>query len=86
MHRHSLLAILVSIISGSMISVSRAQEVNKPDLRDQAGADNVRTEEQPDKSKKSRWHYGGFADVGYLLDFNHPANRYGGRLPQKESQ
>jgi Putative beta-barrel porin-2, OmpL-like. bbp2 len=22
-----------------------------------------------------RWHYGGFIDVGYLLDFNHPANR-----------
>lgn len=22
-----------------------------------------------------KWHYGGFADVGYLLDFNHPANR-----------
>lgn len=24
---------------------------------------------------KSRWQYGGFADFGYLLDFNHPANR-----------
>lgn len=23
----------------------------------------------------SAWHYGGFFDVGYLLDFNHPANR-----------
>jgi Putative beta-barrel porin-2, OmpL-like. bbp2 len=23
----------------------------------------------------SSWHYGGFFDVGYLLDFNHPANR-----------
>jgi Putative beta-barrel porin-2, OmpL-like. bbp2 len=23
---------------------------------------------------KSAWHYGGFADLGYLLDFNHPAN------------
>ena len=22
-----------------------------------------------------KWHYGGFVDVGYLLDFNHPANR-----------
>jgi hypothetical protein len=23
---------------------------------------------------KPAWHYGGFADLGYLLDFNHPAN------------
>lgn len=22
-----------------------------------------------------KWHYGGFVDVGYLLDFDHPANR-----------
>ena len=22
-----------------------------------------------------KWHYGGFVDVGYLLDFNHPENR-----------
>ncbi len=27
------------------------------------------------QSPDSRWHYGGFVDVGYLLDFNHPANR-----------
>ena len=25
-------------------------------------------------SSKSAWHYGGFVDVGYLLDFNHPSN------------
>ena len=23
----------------------------------------------------SKWHYGGFVDVGYLLDFDHPGNR-----------
>src|SRR3954470_9733953 len=23
----------------------------------------------------SKWHYGGFVDVGYLLDFNHPENK-----------
>src|SRR5437016_5103788 len=27
------------------------------------------------QSPNSKWHYGGFVDVGYLLDFNHPANR-----------
>ncbi|HSQ24140.1 MAG TPA: outer membrane beta-barrel protein [Pyrinomonadaceae bacterium] len=26
-------------------------------------------------SSESKWHYGGFFDVGYLLDFNHPENR-----------
>lgn len=25
-------------------------------------------------SSKPSWHYGGFTDVGYLLDFNHPSN------------
>src|SRR5712692_5500158 len=25
-------------------------------------------------SAKPLWHYGGFFDLGYLLDFNHPAN------------
>jgi hypothetical protein len=24
---------------------------------------------------ESKWHYGGFFDVGYLLDFNHPENK-----------
>ena len=24
---------------------------------------------------KPQWHYGGFVDFGYLLDFNHPANQ-----------
>jgi len=27
------------------------------------------------QSAESKWHYGGFFDVGYLLDFNHPENR-----------
>ncbi len=27
------------------------------------------------QSPDSMWHYGGFVDVGYLFDFNHPANR-----------
>src|SRR6266568_7168981 len=31
---------------------------------------------EPQKqSSKPEWHYGGFVDAGYLLDFNHPANR-----------
>jgi hypothetical protein len=30
--------------------------------------------EQEPKTSEPKWHYGGFVDVGYLLDFNHPAN------------
>ena len=30
---------------------------------------------EPRKTSESAWHYGGFVDVGYLLDFNHPANK-----------
>ena len=31
---------------------------------------------EPQKqSSKPEWHCGGFVDAGYLLDFNHPANR-----------
>jgi putative OmpL-like beta-barrel porin-2 len=28
-----------------------------------------------DRQSKPRWNYGGFLDLGYLLDFNHPANK-----------
>ena len=28
----------------------------------------------PADRSEPQWHYGGFVDVGYLLDFNHPAN------------
>ena len=31
--------------------------------------------QEPEKQQpKPEWNYGGFVDVGYLLDFNHPAN------------
>ncbi len=28
----------------------------------------------PREPRKPEWHYGGFVDLGYLLDFNHPSN------------
>ncbi len=30
--------------------------------------------EQPKLPSKLEWHYGGFVDLGYLLDFNYPSN------------
>ncbi len=43
-------------------------------LLDNALAPNVASQESLADPPKSQWHYGGFVDVGYLLDFNHPAN------------
>jgi hypothetical protein len=44
-------------------------------LLDSVTAREARSEEPPPDPSKSQWHYGGFTDLGYLLDFNHPANR-----------
>ena len=35
----------------------------------------AQTPSAPTQSTEPAWHYGGFVDVGYLLDFNHPENR-----------
>lgn len=34
----------------------------------------VSTPQDPPKQSKIEWQYGGFFDLGYSLDFNHPAN------------
>ena len=34
----------------------------------------VASQEPQQQQPKPSWNYGGFVDVGYLLDFNHPAN------------
>jgi hypothetical protein len=34
----------------------------------------LRTAEQKVDTASSDWHYGGFVDLGYSLDFNFPAN------------
>lgn len=43
-------------------------------LWDSAMAQEMPSGESQQQSK-SEWQYGGFVDLGYLLDFNHPANR-----------
>lgn len=41
----------------------------------QAEADSQEPQSQPpSQQSKSAWRYNGFVDLGYLLDFNHPAN------------
>jgi hypothetical protein len=40
-----------------------------------SGAPESSTPEEPrTEPSKPEWHYGGFVDLGYLLDFNHPSN------------
>lgn len=41
---------------------------------DSATAQDVPSEQPPAQPSKTPWQYGGFVDLGYLLDFNHPAN------------
>jgi putative OmpL-like beta-barrel porin-2 len=44
-----------------------------PACREEMQEPSTPKESQPVPSKP-QWHYGGFFDLGYLLDFNHPAN------------
>lgn len=39
-----------------------------------ASGDEAPAPAQNAASPKPEWHYGGFVDVGYMLDFNHPSN------------
>ncbi|HXG94732.1 MAG TPA: outer membrane beta-barrel protein [Blastocatellia bacterium] len=45
-------------------------------LLDNAVAEEVASQEPQKQQSKPEWNYGGFVDVGYSLDFNHPANLF----------
>jgi hypothetical protein len=42
---------------------------------DRVTAQDAPSDAPPSAVSKPKWQYGGFFDLGYLLDFNHPANR-----------
>lgn len=44
-------------------------------LGDRATAQEATSGEPQQQQSKPKWQYGGFIDLGYLLDFNHPENR-----------
>ena len=80
--RRACAGLFLSIVYGSAFSTGCGQEISKPGkhsfseaLLDRDLADKVMFEETPPEPSKPEWHYGGFIDAGYLLDFNHPANR-----------
>lgn len=45
-------------------------------LHDNTVTHGVASQEPQKQPSKPEWNYGGFVDVGYLLDFNPPANRF----------
>ncbi len=44
-------------------------------MNDVAEPQQTPSPEPQKQSSTPEWHYGGFVDVGFLLDFNHPSNR-----------
>jgi hypothetical protein len=59
-----------SATAGAAHGASKLDQV----LIDSAGAQDEASQEPQRQQPKPEWNYGGFMDVGYSLDFNHPAN------------
>jgi hypothetical protein len=56
-------------------TTAAAQDLPMTHAELQNGAlDSSSSEEPSAQPSKHEWHYGGFVDLGYLLDFNHPSN------------
>src|SRR5438552_456195 len=63
------------IVNESGDGVSRDSTVDfGKSLFDSATAQDVPPQTPPAQPSTPQWQYGGFIDLGYLLDFNHPAN------------
>jgi len=65
---------VASSTSGNSIN---AQTAAPPivSLNDSLVARKLPSESRQTQQTDRKWQYGGFADIGYLLDFNHPANQ-----------
>jgi hypothetical protein len=70
-------SVLLAVLWIATAIMAHAQEIRKVPHQvmasDNGSSIAMRQELRPMPSKP-QWHYGGFADFGYLLDFNHPAN------------
>jgi hypothetical protein len=51
-----------------------AEECDRLQDERRPAAPSATAPDQNAATSKSSWHYGGFVDPGYLLDFNHPSN------------
>jgi hypothetical protein len=70
-------SVLLAVLWIATTTMAHAQEIRKVPHQVMA-SDNGSSISMPQELRpmpsKPQWHYGGFADFGYLLDFNHPAN------------
>jgi hypothetical protein len=73
-----LAALLVIVISfaGNTQARQESTATQKPQggTATSSGSSYQALTEQEPKKPEIKWHYGGFIDVGYSLDFNHPSN------------
>jgi len=74
--RIGLLVLFIAVLSW----VAQAQETAPGDARagsisSTEAAQSIPSPTPAPDPPAARWHYGGFIDAGYLLDFNHPGNR-----------
>jgi hypothetical protein len=61
-------------VEGAQVNRVALQAEDGSSLLESALAQDAPSREPAADPPKSQWHYGGFADLGYLLDFNHPSN------------
>ena len=66
-----LIALLLLPFTNGLALRFAAASTEFPQQAPEAGA---ASEDHATASNVPKWHYGGFTDFGYLLDFNHPAN------------
>ena len=62
-------------LTSAVTNIKDSPSANKTDTTANAVAQATPSPTPQTLSADSKWHYGGFVDIGYLLDFNHPANR-----------
>ena len=74
--RIGLLVLLIAVFSG--FAQGQESPAGNPSDGSTSSTDAAQSSPSPTPTPDppaAAWHYGGFFDVGYLLDFNHPENR-----------
>jgi putative OmpL-like beta-barrel porin-2 len=61
-------------VEGAQVNRDTLQAEDGSSLLESALAQDAPAKEPAADPPKPQWHYGGFVDLGYLLDFNHPSN------------
>lgn len=66
---HGLVAFISLVCISSVVASAQQPTTPQPDTPE------LTSEEQDAPQSNPKWQYGGFVDLGYLLDFNHPENK-----------